>query len=226
MPTVTYATDAMNRIYRRQRHVYDFTRRYYLLGRNRLIRDLRPGFGDSVLEIGCGTARNLILAARRYPDAYFFGVDVSTDMLTTATDSIARAGLSARVRVAHADATQFDPISIFGIADFERIFASYCLSMIPGWREALRFATSLLAPGGELRVVDFGQQERLPAWFAATLRAWLTLFHVTPRDDLEAALQANAEHTGASLTFNSLYFGYAQYACLQMGAREPAGGQA
>ena len=27
----------MDRIYRRQRHVYDFTRKYYLLGRDRLI---------------------------------------------------------------------------------------------------------------------------------------------------------------------------------------------
>ena len=30
----------MDRIYRRQRHVYDLTRKYYLLGRDRLIADL------------------------------------------------------------------------------------------------------------------------------------------------------------------------------------------
>src|SRR6267142_3533930 len=36
------ATDRMNRMYRRQRHIYDGTRRYYLLGRDRLITGLRP----------------------------------------------------------------------------------------------------------------------------------------------------------------------------------------
>ena len=49
---------------RRQRHIYDGTRRYYLLGRDRLIADLAPAPGASVLEIGCGTGRNLVLAAR------------------------------------------------------------------------------------------------------------------------------------------------------------------
>ena len=53
------ATNRMNRMYRRQRHIYDGTRRYYLLGRDRLISGLKPAPGASVLEIGCGTGRNL-----------------------------------------------------------------------------------------------------------------------------------------------------------------------
>ena len=71
------ATDRMNRMYRRQRHIYDGTRRYYLLGRDQLISGLKPAPGASVLEIGCGTGRNLVLAARLHPDAQFFGLDVS-----------------------------------------------------------------------------------------------------------------------------------------------------
>ena len=31
----------MNSIYRRQRHIYDFTRKYYLFGRDRLIGMMR-----------------------------------------------------------------------------------------------------------------------------------------------------------------------------------------
>ena len=76
--------DRMRRMYRRQRHIYDGTRRYYLLGRDRLIEDLAPAPGATVLEIGCGTGRNLVLAAGRYRDAQFFGIDVSTEMLTSA----------------------------------------------------------------------------------------------------------------------------------------------
>src|ERR1700710_1656778 len=84
------ATRRMNRMYRWQRHIYDATRRYYLLGRDRLIAGLRPAAGESVLEIGCGTGRNLVLAARLYPDARFFGIDVSTEMLTSATTAISQ----------------------------------------------------------------------------------------------------------------------------------------
>ena len=46
---------------------YDASRRYYLLGRDRLLDQLAPPPGGSILEIGCGTGRNLIGAARRYP---------------------------------------------------------------------------------------------------------------------------------------------------------------
>lgn len=102
-------TRRMNRMYRRQRHIYDGTRRYYLLGRDRMISELRPDAGSNVLEIGCGTGRNLVLGARLHRDARFFGVDVSTEMLTTAMSAISRTGLSDRIRVAHGDATTFDP---------------------------------------------------------------------------------------------------------------------
>ena len=88
------ATRRMNRMYRRQRHIYDGTRRYYLLGRDRLIANLAADAGANVLEIGCGTGRNLVHAARLYPDARFFGIDVSTEMLTSAISAISRRDLS------------------------------------------------------------------------------------------------------------------------------------
>ena len=58
----------MNRMYRWQRFIYDATRRYYLLGRDQLIAELAPGAGAAVLEIGCGTGRNLVQAARQLSD--------------------------------------------------------------------------------------------------------------------------------------------------------------
>ena len=162
----------MNRIYRRQHHVYDLTRKFYLLGRDRLIAQLRPNAGDAVLEIGCGTGRNLVVAARRYPAARFYGVDVSTVMLTQARSiRSARAGLSDRVRVAHGDAAAFDPQRLFGRERFDRIFISYSISMIPDWNGAIDRALALLAPGGELHIVDFGGQSGLPGLFRSGLAA-------------------------------------------------------
>ena len=54
------ARQSMDRMYRRTRHIYDASRKYYLLGRDILIDRLRPSAGQSVCEVGCGTARNLM----------------------------------------------------------------------------------------------------------------------------------------------------------------------
>src|ERR1700733_8449945 len=208
------ATRRMNRMYRRQRHIYDGTRRYYLLGRDQLISGLQPAASASVLEIGCGTGRNLVLASRLYPAARFFGVDVSTEMLTSAIAAISRAGLTSRVRVAHGDGTAFDPQGLFGIPRFDHVMISYSLSMTPDWRGVLQAAASHLKPGGRLHIVDFGHQERLPGVARALLRRWLAMFDVTPRDDLEPVLSAMADSSGASLKFERPFRGYAQCAVL------------
>jgi S-adenosylmethionine-diacylgycerolhomoserine-N-methlytransferase len=206
----------MNRMYRRQRYIYDGTRRYYLLGRDRLISELQPAPGSTVLEIGCGTGRNLVQAARLYSDARFFGVDVSTEMLTSAISAISRHGMTNRIRVAHGDGTAFDPQALFGLASFDHVMISYSLSMIPDWRGVLQAAISRLAPGGRLHVVDFGDQERLPGIARALLLRWLAMFEVTPRDDLEPVLAAMAASESAELTFRRPFRGYAQYAVLTL----------
>jgi S-adenosylmethionine-diacylgycerolhomoserine-N-methlytransferase len=210
------ATRRMNRMYRRQRHIYDATRRFYLLGRDRLIAGLQPAAGQSVLEIGCGTGRNLALAARLYPEAQFFGIDVSTEMLASAITTISRRGLTHRVRVTHGDATAFDPKALFGMQSFDQMFVSYSLSMIPDWRRVLESAASHLKPGGRLHIVDFGNQERLPAVAGALLLRWLAMFEVTPRDDLERLLSDLADASGADLKFERPFRGYAQYAVLTL----------
>jgi S-adenosylmethionine-diacylgycerolhomoserine-N-methlytransferase len=206
----------MDRIYRRQHHVYDLTRKFYLLGRDRLIENLRPSSGDAVLEIGCGTGRNLVLAARCYPGARFYGVDVSTVMLTRAIEQLGRAGLSGRVRVAHGDAAAFDPQRLFGRGRFDRIFISYSISMIPDWNGAIDRALALLAEGGELHIVDFGGQSGLPSPFRTVLRRWLALFQVAPRDGLERRLSVAAKRHGGVLTIERPFRDYAQYAVLKM----------
>lgn len=210
------ATRRMNRMYRRQRHIYDGTRRYYLLGRDQMISGLQPAAGASVLEIGCGTGRNLVLAAQLYPDARFFGIDVSTEMLTSAIAAISRADLTSHIRVMHGDATAFDPQRLFGIHRFDHVMISYSLSMIDDWRRVLRAAAAHLKPGGRLHVVDFGRQERLPGIARTLLRRWLGVFDVTPRDDLDHELSAMADSTGAKLGFERPFRGYAQYGVLTL----------
>lgn len=199
----------MDRIYRHQRHIYDITRKYYLLGRDEMIAALDVPAGADVLEVGCGTGRNLILAARRCPSAKFAGLDISAEMLATAEANLKRAGMDGKMTLARADATDFDPAALFGREKFDRIFVSYALSMIPDWRGALAQALDHLAPGGKLAIVDFGQQENLPGWLRSLLRAWLRQFHVTPRQELSRAIAAEAMKRGFTWRVRPLYRGYA-----------------
>jgi S-adenosylmethionine-diacylgycerolhomoserine-N-methlytransferase len=203
------AQAAMDRMYRRQRHIYDLTRKFYLLGRDELIAELRPPATGTVLEIACGTGRNLIRAARAYPDARFYGLDVSQEMLATARANIAAAGLTPRIALAAGDATAFDPKALFGVEAFDRIYVSYALSMIPAWERAAGEAAARLAPGGRLMVVDFGDQGGWPGWFRKALRGWLARFHVTPRLALAATLAGLAEERGLRFDFRTLYRRYA-----------------
>lgn len=213
------AAEQMNRIYRYQRGIYDLTRRYYLLGRSTLIAELDPPSGGSVLEVGCGTASNLIAAARHYESTRFYGFDVSTEMLSTAERSVARGALAARVRLAAADATTFDGHRVFGVGTYDRIFASYMLSMVPEWKCVLDVMARNLAIGGSIHIVDFGDCGDLPGWFKAALYAWLEAFHVTPRQDLRAVLEEFSDRNGYDLSYARLFRGYAQYCILTQRAR-------
>ena len=199
----------MDAIYRFQRHFYDVTRKPYLLGRDALIRELDVPPSGTVLEIGCGTARNLLRIAKRYPTARCFGIDVSTAMLRTARTSIERERAGHRVRAELADATSFDPMPLFGVDRFDRVVISYALSMIPDWKAVLQCSARRIAPRGALYVVDFGDQAELPDWFRQGLFTWLNCFSVTPRLDLCEQLSAVARSADQSCCVRKLYMGYA-----------------
>lgn len=201
--------ERMDSVYRFQRHLYDATRKYYLLGRDRMIARLQPGPGAKVVDLGCGTGRNLILAARRYPEARYYGFDISAEMLATARANVEKAGLSHRIMLARGDACAVDLQAMFGIESADIAYFSYMLSMVPDWRHAIAEGARILAPGGRLHIVDFGQQEGLPDWFRSMLFGWLARFHVVARGKLRETLEAEAVRVGAVMHFQPLYRGYA-----------------
>lgn len=195
----------MDKVYRGQRHIYDLTRKYYLFGRDRLIRELGAEPGMSVLEAGCGTGRNLERVARAWPGAACHGFDISGEMLKSA-----RARLGPDVQLALGDATRFEPRDLFGRTGFDRIILSYTLSMIPGWEAALQQAAHALTPGGVLHAVDFGDLSGLPAPLRGALRAWLTKFHVSPRLDLPMVAARIAGELGLRVEVKRGALGYYQ----------------
>lgn len=203
-------TELMDRIYRRQRHFYDLTRRLFLPGRDRLLDGMEIRKGDRILEVGCGTARNLIRLAKRHPEARFYGLDASEEMLKTAKRKVAKAGLAERIRLAKCLASELDPAHHFGEDEpFDVVFFSYSLSMMPTCVEALEAALRTLRPGGCLHIVDFWDQK---GWFRPlrwALGKWLSLFHVKHRPEIISHLEEVCGRTGGRLAVEPVFGRYA-----------------
>lgn len=200
----------MDRMYRWTRHVYDLTRRYYLLGRDRLLDRIANRPGGHVLEVGCGTARNLRVLHDKAPHHTLYGLDASLAMLDTARDALSRAGCLEATILRQGLAEELCSPAQFGVdRRFDVIFFSYVLSMIPSWPAALGQALSHLAPDGRLYIVDFWDQAHLPAWIASLLRQWLALFDVTPRLALVRTLRTLNGQDALSCTVTPIAHRYA-----------------
>jgi S-adenosylmethionine-diacylgycerolhomoserine-N-methlytransferase len=227
-------------MYRLTRHVYDVTRRYYLLGRDRLLERVVTARNTATLEVGCGTARNLIKLAQRPEPGRLYGLDASHEMLETAATSIEKTlgvtvspggprltqGSTGQTVPGHDGkqpivlrqglAEQLDAQRMFGREEpFDTIFFSYCLSMIPTWPGAIDAAMANLRPGGQLLIVDFWDQKDLPGLFAAGLKRWLAMFHVHYRPEVHDAIVDLGTSGRGTVEFESVARRYAYIASIQ-----------
>ena len=168
--------------YRWQSVIYDATRWSFLFGRSVVIdRVARLAEPKRILEVGCGTGRNLAELARRFPQAQLMGLDVSADMLAITEKKMA--GERARVELVRRRYDQ--PLCEGG---FDLVLCSYALSMFnPGWEEAVACAAADLAPGGLFALVDF-HDSRFP-WF----RQWMGVNHVRMEGHLLPGLEDRFE---------------------------------
>ncbi len=183
----------MNRTYRFQRHVYDVTRPIFLPGRDRLLRGITVSPGGAVLEVGCGTGRNLRVLARKLPEVDLYGLDISSEMLRTAATRLP-AALSPRVRFARAPAGQTDLREPFGrVRPFDAIVFSYSLSMMPDREAVLASALAALASRGAIHLVDFGGFENWPRPARRAALAWLAAWQVHPEPTGASILRAGGQ---------------------------------
>ena len=199
---------AIARYYRVHAKIYDLTRWTFLWGREALIRQLAARLNpERILEVGCGTGRNLLDLGRFFPGARLWGVDLSPAMLSQAKRKLA--GLAERVTLVPAAYDQ--PLGLE--APFDLVVFSYALSMFnPGWEEALAAARGDLSPGGVIAVVDF-HDSPFP-----TFKRWMGLNHV----HLEGHLLPGLEQwfSGGRGTVRQAYGGLWSY-FLFFGAKWP-----
>ncbi|MGI8469681.1 MAG: class I SAM-dependent methyltransferase [Pyrinomonadaceae bacterium] len=202
------AFEKMDRMYRRQRYFYDLTRKYYLLGRDKLLAEMPISDGENILEIGCGTGRNLTILARKYPKGNFYGLDASAEMLKTARARIETENLK-NIRFENALADDFSHRQTFDLREkFDAIFFSYSITMIPAWRAAIENALQNLKAGKRFFIVDFYDQKDLPKWFRKVLQNWLAQFHVAYPQELLPFLENLEAKDLGELTVKTLYKRY------------------
>jgi S-adenosylmethionine-diacylgycerolhomoserine-N-methlytransferase len=187
----------LERYYRLHARIYDITRWLFLFGRETLIRRLaesghRP---RRILEIGCGTGKNLMALKCHFPQAAITGIDLSPEMLVEAKRAI---GASVNLR----NGSYCAPLS--PDRPFDMILCAYTLSMInPGWHEVIGHAKQDLAPGGLLGVVDFAGSPVAP------FRRWMWFNHVRMENHLPPILAGSVETE--HLEFREAYGGLWRY---------------
>ncbi len=170
-------TAGIQRYYRWHSRIYDATRWSFLFGRRALVAEIAATLSPrTVVEVGCGTGRNLVELARLLPQASLHGVDASSDMLAIASRRCRRFG----ERVALSENTYTGAVTHGGV---DLVLFSYALSMFnPGWQEALAAAEQALRPGGHVAVVDFHSSP------FASFRRWMRVNHVRMDGHLMPAL--------------------------------------
>lgn len=211
----TDIAENMDKQYRYQRYVYDFSRKYYLFGRDAVLTEIPFMADDNLLEVGCGTARNLLKVAYRRPATNLYGLDVSAAMLDSARNKVDKTLYAKNIHLKHGYAQQVTA-SDFGLDEgFDHVLFSYVLSMIPDWQSAVEQAIANLKPGGYLHIVDFSDQQAMPAWFRSGLLQWLEWFHVKPEPALPIYLKTLESRYGGELRMRHLSGRYALIAHYQ-----------
>lgn len=137
--------------YRLHSRIYDATRWTFLFGRNAILREIAAAATPArILEVGCGTGKNLVNLCRLFPQAEITGVDLSDTMLEVARRKTADFG--PRVRLSH---RAYGP-DFAAPGSHDLILFSYALTMFnPGFEDAIAAARGHLSDGGHLAVVDF-----------------------------------------------------------------------
>jgi S-adenosylmethionine-diacylgycerolhomoserine-N-methlytransferase len=174
---------ALKRYYRLHAKVYDATRWSFLFGRQKIIElasnNIKP---KNILEVGCGTGRNLSALAKAFPEANITGVDLSSDMLAIANKKLQHD--KDRINLVEEKYDQPLKDSNGDKEKYDLILFSYALSMFnPGWDVAIKTAKEQLSEQGIIAVVDF-QKSRFE-----TYQNWMQVNHVRMEDHLLPELE-------------------------------------
>lgn len=151
--TQEHQEEAMKAYYQLHAKIYDLTRWSFLFGRKKIVNLLADynQCPQRLLEVGCGTGRNLMRITQQFPLTQLIGMDVSGSMIKKARKNTK--DFQERIQL-------LERPYIFGSMEFngslDMIVFSYSLTMInPQWEELIAQSVYDLKKGGLIAVVDF-----------------------------------------------------------------------
>ena len=189
----------VERYYRFHAGIYDATRWSFLFGRTELIQRVASRFAPShILEVGCGTGKNLVRLCQQLSQARVVGLDISEDMLRRARKSLN----AYRNRAEFLQRPYDQPLKVNPA--FDLILFSYSLSMMPkDWENAIDSVRQDVKPGGLIAVVDFHDS------CSSGFKRWMGVNHVRMDGHLLPRLQSSFRPI--QLEINPAYAGWWSY---------------
>ena len=139
------------------------------------------------ISVGCGTARDIEFVTDhiRESKTRVYLCDLSDALLAMAKSRVKMLGLAKQVVFIEGDINATETQKKLP-AEADLVTCSYCLTMIPPWKEALKTMKNLVAPGGNLCLIDFTLREgvmdrwdqRLYKWWFAHDGVYFNRAHV------------------------------------------------
>ncbi len=137
---------------------YDFLNRFLSVGidirwRKKALKQLDSIDPKKVLDVATGTADVAIMAAKKFPECNFIGIDISEGMLTVGRQKVTKLGLEQRISLHLGDSetikfadNSFDAVTVaFGVRNFEHL------------EKGLSEIYRVLKPGGKMVVLEFSK---------------------------------------------------------------------
>jgi SAM-dependent methyltransferase len=116
----------------------------------RLFQKLNLGPNDYVLEIGCGSAKDLCRLVERY-NCRAIGVDSSDLILKFAEDRVRKTGLSSKITIIKGDVAN---MNFFNDGQFDIVIAQSVLATLPDKYKAATEVSRVLKSGGRFGDVE------------------------------------------------------------------------
>jgi ubiquinone/menaquinone biosynthesis C-methylase UbiE len=124
--------------------------------RARLLDQVAPASGETIIDLGCGTGSLALAMAQRAPEARIIGLDPDADILARAATKAG--GEGGAVRFVRGFARDAATLLGEGVAD--KVVSSLVFHQLPMEEKRAGLAASLraLRPGGALHIADYGRQ--------------------------------------------------------------------
>ncbi len=205
-------TDQARQLYDRIADRYDvWLIAYRLAGieqqRELLVRQLGLTVGATVIDLCCGTGKNLpYLVDVVGPGGHVIGVDFSAGMLDRASAK-AKTARWTNVELIHADVESW-PIP----PDATAVLSTFGLEMVPGYESVIERVASALPANGRLGLLGLKYPHRWPNWLVNVGLSLNKPFGVSTDYASFKPWQAAERHLDVSI-FSELLFG-AAYCCI------------